>query len=39
LYVDVDEAEEGNGGGYCNWSSDSYGGVVAPNSPPTPPVK
>jgi len=25
------------GGGYSDWSSDSYEGVVAPNSPPTPP--
>jgi len=38
LHVDVDEAEESDyGGGYSNQSSDSYEGVVAPDSPPTPP--
>jgi len=38
-HVDVDEVEESDyGGGYSNWSSDSYEGVVAPDSPPaTPP--
>jgi len=35
LHVDVDEVEESDyGGGYSNRSSDSYEGVVAPDSPP-----
>jgi len=40
LHVDVDEVEESDyGGGYSNWSSDSYEGVAAPDSPPTPPLE
>jgi len=32
--------EESNyGGGYSDWSSDTYDGVVAPDSPPTPPLE
>jgi len=38
LHADVGEVEDTDYGGGCsNWSSDSYEGVVAPNSPPTPP--
>jgi len=37
LHADVDEVEDTDyGGGFSNWSSESYESVVAPNSPPTP---
>jgi len=40
LHVDVDEAKESDYGvGHSNRSSWSYEGVVAPNSPPTPPLE
>ena len=40
LHVDVDEVEDTDyAGGFSNWSSDSYEGVVAPNSPPIPPTE
>ena len=38
LHIDVDEVKESDhGGGYSNQSSDTYEGIVAPDSPPTPP--